>query len=102
MNIDVSNHSSEQLCFSDSEFREIIHDLRGPLINLQGFTDELCSVVDNLMVLMNENSSHLPPEIQERLAEVIRDDVIPSSGFLRTAAHQLDQRLDKFAAKGFE
>jgi signal transduction histidine kinase len=61
----------------------VSHDLRSPLVNLQGFSKELQVSCDDLRTTVE--SAGLPAHEQRRLAAVLDGDVSESLQFLRTA-----------------
>ena len=61
----------------------VSHDLRSPLVNLQGFTKELTLSCDDLRKALRE--APLPAGVQTRIDSIIDQDVIASIGFIQTA-----------------
>ncbi|CAD6515666.1 Adaptive-response sensory-kinase SasA [Paraburkholderia kirstenboschensis] len=61
----------------------VSHDLRSPLVNLQGFSKELqvsCNELDSIVV-----EARLPEAEQKRMAHILDGDVRESLHYLRTA-----------------
>jgi signal transduction histidine kinase len=61
----------------------VSHDLRSPLVNLQGFSRELQVSCDELRATID--SAQVPADEQHRLTRVLDGDVRESLHFLRTA-----------------
>jgi signal transduction histidine kinase len=61
----------------------VSHDLRSPLVNLQGFSKELQVSCDDLRATIE--SADLPPHERHRLKAVLDGDVRESLRFLRTS-----------------
>jgi hypothetical protein len=74
----------------------LIHDIRGPLTNLKGFCNEIEDSIIQLEKIINENQDTLPPQLYEKLSEVVNKDVTPCLSFSQTVIDQLNVRLDKF------
>jgi signal transduction histidine kinase len=61
----------------------VSHDLRSPLVNLQGFSKELSHATRELREVVN--ASVLPAGDKQRIESLIEDDVEVSLKFIRTA-----------------
>jgi signal transduction histidine kinase len=67
------------------------HDLRAPLVNIQGFSNELKIACDRLQQLI-ENASLAPVE-RRKLFDHIRDEVIEPLAFIQASAIKIDRLL---------
>ncbi|MDE1184397.1 sensor histidine kinase [Paraburkholderia sp.] len=70
----------------------VSHDLRSPLVNLQGFSKELQVSCDDLRATVE--SAQLPPAEHKRLAHVLDGDVRESLHYLRTAVTRAAAIID--------
>ncbi|MGH8778641.1 sensor histidine kinase [Paraburkholderia sp.] len=70
----------------------VSHDLRSPLVNLQGFSKELQVSCDELNTVVE--AAHLPEPEHKRLARVLDGDIRESLQFLRTAVTRAASIID--------
>ncbi len=70
----------------------VSHDLRSPLVNLQGFSEELTHSAEELQRLIE--GSNLPSEAQARVARLLRDDIPESIHFIQTAVARMATIID--------
>ncbi len=80
------NDESNMLVYSFS------HDLRSPLINLQGFSNEIVAVSKNLRGLIT--SGGVPAEIQKRGLGLIDSDMRESIHFIQAGVTRLSNIID--------
>ena len=79
------------------ELNEVLHDLRAPLVNVDGFAGELDKAVIELSDLIGQFDTRLPVEFHNRLATLIEQDVGPCLSLLQSAVDKLDKQIDRFA-----
>jgi len=82
-------HKSEE---NDMFVFSVSHDLRSPLVNLQGFSQELTSTVDELRSLWQNNSANA--EAIGRTLEMLDDDMQPSLRFIQAGVLRLSSIID--------
>lgn len=72
---------------------QLAHDLRGPLVTIEGFQGEMSHALDELerMLTDGEKSS----EIAERLASLLDEDLRPCLAFAGRALGQMHERIDE-------
>ena len=70
----------------------LVHDLRGPLITLEGFLGEVDEALTELEKLIGDGA----PEgvVAERLAALLVDDIRPCLAFVDAAGASLHERID--------
>jgi PAS domain S-box-containing protein len=87
-NRELAQHSSENENFVFS----VSHDLRAPLVNLQGFSHELALTTGALEELLR--SPTVPEDIRRRGLELTRGEMQESIGFIRNAVKHLGNIID--------
>lgn len=70
----------------------VSHDLRSPLVNLQGFSQELAMVCKDLRGLLEDNE--LPEAVRQRGIGMIDRDAQESIRFIQTAVRRLAEIID--------
>jgi len=68
----------------------VSHDLRGPLINLRGFTFELRSACATLDSLLTAVLPHLDEEHQREATAALRQDIPPALEFIEASVARMD------------
>jgi signal transduction histidine kinase len=87
-NAELSQHNRENEMFVYS----VSHDLRTPLVSLQGFSNELTLAAKDLTVLFD--SPAMPSELADRGRRVLADDVATSVRFIQSAVIRLAGIID--------
>ncbi|MBW8034596.1 MAG: PAS domain S-box protein [Planctomycetes bacterium] len=64
------------------------HDLRSPLVNIDGFSQELAYSCDDAVALFRE--VELPCELEKKLEDVLTEDIPTSLNFIRSSANKMD------------
>jgi len=70
----------------------VSHDLRSPLVNLEGFSEELRVAIDELELLFAD--VRIPPDIRSKAEELFQGGVRESVAFVRTAVGRLARIID--------
>ncbi len=87
-----ANHDLEQKSQEIEMFvYSVSHDLRSPLVNLQGFSKELDMARAELNRLLDQN---LSPEAQKRAQLLAQRDMTESVQFIQTAVTRLSHIID--------
>lgn len=87
-NEDLAQRNQENELFVYS----VSHDLRSPLVNLQGFSQELGDACEQLRRLAESNG--MPPEARDELTRLLEDDVAESLHFIRNSVARLSNIID--------
>jgi PAS domain S-box-containing protein len=87
-NRELSHKNQENETFVYS----VSHDLRSPLVNLQGFSQELGMVAQELRALLDDE--RLAPALRERGLEIIDRDMAEATHFIQTAVKRLSNIID--------
>ena len=70
----------------------VSHDLRSPLVNLEGFSQELALVGQDLREILE--SSAVPPEARRQGLALVDEDMATSIQFIRTGVKRLSNIID--------
>jgi signal transduction histidine kinase len=70
----------------------VSHDLRSPLINLQGFSEELTQSYGELRALFEKKG--VPPDVRRDGLKLMTDNVLDSIRYIQTAVGRLERIID--------
>jgi PAS domain S-box-containing protein len=70
----------------------VSHDLRSPLVNLEGFSEELQVAVRDLERILADE--RIPPDIRKQASGLFESEVRESIGFIRSAVGRLSRIID--------
>jgi signal transduction histidine kinase len=88
LNLELRQTTEENETFIYS----VSHDLRSPLVNLQGFSKELTMTCAQLQGLLDSNA--LPPALREQARKLVEGDIAESLGFIKTAVSRASLIID--------
>ncbi|HEY6012175.1 MAG TPA: PAS domain-containing sensor histidine kinase, partial [Nitrospirota bacterium] len=96
---------SEQLSQSNEELQEInqelkafmysaAHDLRQPLVNIQGFTSELRRSVGEVQTMFAAVADRCSPEERAQLARFFSENIMDSEVFIRASVERMSSLIN--------
>ncbi len=89
---------SEELQDSNAELKSFIysaaHDLRQPLVNIKGFTDEIVRSLQDIQAIVDRNAEYLPGYARKRLAALFEDDIQAAAGFVGSSVERMASIID--------
>lgn len=83
LELQEKNKELEQVVYVTS------HDLRSPLVNIQGFSKELEYSLKDLL----DHFDSIPPQTREKIQPIIEDDIPDSLRYIMTSAFKMDSLL---------
>ncbi len=85
----------DELRYKNKEMEQILyvasHDLRSPLLNIQGFSRELQTSLDEIRAILNE--SDVTVETRERFANHLEEDIPDALRFILKSSSKMDTLL---------
>jgi PAS domain S-box-containing protein len=87
-NRELAQKSAENESFVYS----VSHDLRSPLVNLQGFSQELALTSGDLEQLLS--TAAIPPDTRDKALSLLKSDLAESIAFIRNAVRHLGNIID--------
>jgi PAS domain S-box-containing protein len=87
-NVELNHKNAEVEAFVYS----VSHDLRSPLVNLEGFSQELGLVCADIRGILADGD--LPPEVRRRGLALVDEDMATSTHYIREAVKRLSGIID--------
>ena len=72
----------------------VSHDLRAPLVNVQGFCGELRYSMEDLREVLAKDGQTLPPQSRMRLSEILDCDMQEALRFIDNAIRKMDAQIN--------
>jgi PAS domain S-box-containing protein len=89
----TTNHELVQKTSENESFvYSVSHDLRGPLVNLQGFSHELTLTKSRLTDLLADH--RLPDDLRQEAATLVSEDLSESVAYISNAVRHLGNIID--------
>ena len=88
-------HLMSELTEKNKELEQVVyvtsHDLRSPLVNIQGFSKELGYSLEELSTLLK--SKDIPEEIKEKCSFILEEDIPDSLRYILSSTSKMDSLL---------
>lgn len=93
--VETQKHLSNELMHKNKELEELIrivsHDLRSPLVNIQGFSNELANSCNQIKSIINEKSE--VSDIIGRILPILNDDISDMLKYILVSVSKIDSLL---------
>jgi len=84
-----------ELTYKNEEMEQIIyvtsHDLRSPLLNIQGFSNELEQSLIQMRTILDNND--ISAEVREEFADILEEDIPDALRFILASSSKMDSLL---------
>lgn len=88
-------HSS--LPIPESTLRRWAHDVQGPVTNVQAFSEELSTALQDISSIITPILSQCSPQERQAIEQLLDDDVEPCLKLLAQSVSQMQARVDNVA-----
>ena len=96
------NKMTASLKDSNEDLRSFIfslsHDLRTPLVNIKGFSEELITGIRELGPILEKYLEGFPEEEQQRYRDVLKKDIPDALKFIGSSSNQMDKLINAVLA----
>ncbi len=72
----------------------VSHDLRAPLVNIKGFSDELIHSIRELGPILEKYLDGFPSEEREKFSDVLKKDIPEALGFIGSSVSRMDNLIN--------
>lgn len=84
--LDLKNKELQQIVFVAS------HDLRSPLVNVQGFSKELNSSIEELTTLLVDHE--IPDDVKEKIESIMQEEIPEDLHYIHSSIAKMDALLN--------
>ena len=96
----MEDSAEKEIRLTNTEFRRVVHDFRGPLINIEGFADQISSALKILTELISSDQNSEAMALGPKISKLIEEELTPCEEFLGKSVAQLHTRIDEFSSIG--
>lgn len=82
------------LLADQTSIEKVIHDIRGPLVNLAGFQSELNDSIRKLQELIEMCCDDLPESRRQEFRRIFEQDIDPCLNFTSTSLVRLREQIN--------
>jgi signal transduction histidine kinase len=76
----------------------VSHDLRAPLVNVMGFTQELETAIEAVRGLMQRAETQAPSLITQDVRDAVEEDIPEAISFIRSSTNRMDRLIGAILA----
>ncbi|WP_439594721.1 sensor histidine kinase [Falsiroseomonas sp.] len=76
----------------------VSHDLRAPLVNVMGFTQELETAIGTVRETVQRAEAEAPQLVTQALRDAVQEDIPEAIGFIRSSTNRMDRLIGAILA----